>query len=289
MMWILFSVLSSTALMVIFKYFARFDVRVFPAIVVNYITCFICGNLILGEYHVVRPEIWQATWFLPMASLGIFFISAFYLMGTATRIAGASATSVAAKMSVVVPMLYSVLALHEKLPGWQVAGMLLSLFCVYLMRPESPEEHRKHSGLLLLILVFAGSGMVDTGLSMVKHAYGSEVDDYSMSTIIFGAAGCIGIVLMLLRLKTLRPGWKELAGGVVLGLTNYISLLAMFGAMGANKGNTAWFFAVNNIGVVACSSIISMIIFGEKVEKRGWLGLALSGVAIILMNLHAFF
>ena len=286
-MWLIFSILSSAALMVIFKFFARFEIRVFPAIVVNYVTCFVLGNLLLGKHNIVSQAVWEQHWFPFVVGMGLLFISAFYLMGLGTGLAGAGATSVAAKMSVVIPAAVSMLLLHEKPGMFILLGMLLSVFSVYLMRPEN-NEGKGLRGLWVLLLVFLGSGMVDTGLNLVKHNFGNDVDDYTISTVVFGGAGVIGLTLMLFQ-KGKLPDWKEILGGVVLGCTNYASLIAMFGAIGAYKGQTAWFFAVNNIGVVWVSTLISILFFKEKISKAGYVGLILAALAVLLMNIHAFF
>ncbi|MEK0421206.1 MAG: hypothetical protein RLZZ161_1057 [Bacteroidota bacterium] len=286
-MWLIYSILSSAALMVIFKFFARFEIRVFPAIVVNYVTCFVLGNLLLGKHNIVSQAVWEQHWFPFVVGMGLLFISAFYLMGLGTWLAGAGATSVAAKMSVVIPAAVSMLLLHEKPGMFILLGMLLSVFSVYLMRPEN-NGGKGLRGLWVLLLVFLGSGMVDTGLNLVKHNFGNDVDDYTISTVVFGGAGVIGLTLMLFQ-KGKLPDWKEILGGVVLGCTNYASLIAMFGAIGAYKGQTAWFFAVNNIGVVWVSTLISILFFKEKISKAGYVGLILAALAVLLMNIHAFF
>jgi drug/metabolite transporter (DMT)-like permease len=286
-MWLIFSILSSAALMVIFKFFARFEIRVFPAIVINYVTCFVLGNLLLGKHNIVSQAVWEQHWFPFVVGMGLLFISAFYLMGLGTGLAGAGATSVAAKMSVVIPAAVSMLLLHEKPGMFILLGMLLSVFSVYLMRPEN-NDGKGLSGLWVLLLVFLGSGMVDTGLNLVKHNFGNDVDDYTISTVVFGGAGVIGLTLMLFQ-KGKLPEWKEILGGVVLGCTNYASLIAMFGAIGAYKGQTAWFFAVNNIGVVWVSTLISILFFKEKISKAGYVGLIFAALAVLLMNIHAFF
>lgn len=286
-MWLIFSILSSAALMVIFKIFARFEIRVFPSIVVNYVTCFVLGNFLLGEKNIVAEVVWMHHWFPFVAGMGLLFISAFYLMGLGTGLAGAGATSVAAKMSVVIPAAVSMLLLHEKPGLFILLGMLLSVFSVYLMRPENKDGNGSR-GLWVLLLVFIGSGMVDTGLNLVKHQFGTVVDDYTISTVVFGSAGVIGVFLMLIQ-KGQLPRWKETLGGVVLGCTNYASLIAMFGAIGAYKGQTAWFFAVNNIAVVWVSTLISILFFKEKISRSGYVGLMLAALAVLLMNIHAFF
>jgi drug/metabolite transporter (DMT)-like permease len=191
------------------------------------------------------------------------------------------------QMSVVIPAAVSMLLLHEKPGMFILLGMLLSVFSVYLMRPEN-NEGKGLRGLWVLLLVFLGSGMVDTGLNLVKHNFGNDVDDYTISTVVFGGAGVIGLTLMLFQ-KGKLPEWKEILGGVVLGCTNYTSLIAMFGAIGAYKGQTAWFFAVNNIGVVWVSTLISILFFKEKISKAGYVGLIFAALAVLLMNIHAFF
>lgn len=84
MMWLIFSVVSSSALMVIFKLFGRFKVEIFPAIVFNYLTCFVLGNLFLGQDNLFSNPVWNQPWLPRIAVLGFFFISAFYLMGLST-------------------------------------------------------------------------------------------------------------------------------------------------------------------------------------------------------------
>ncbi|MBL7813345.1 MAG: EamA family transporter [Bacteroidetes bacterium] len=289
MEWLIGSIFSSAVLFLLFKSFGRWNIQIFPAIVVNYITCFICGNLLLQSRNIFALNLYENAWFWQIGSLGILFIFTFYLMGLSTRNAGAGATSVASKMSVMIPAAVSILFLREQ-PGISlIAGMILSLLSVYLMSPETAEEHKNHRGLFLLILVFLGSGGVDTGLNLLKYHLGSTVDDYTISTIVFGIAAVIGICVSVLRYHTLHFGLKELGGGMVLGLVNFFSLVAMFRSLGIYHGNTSWFFAINNIGVVTASTIISILVFREKIDKKGWLGLAVSGIALLLMNFHAFF
>ena len=288
MMWLLFSIFSSAALMIIFKVFDRFGVRVFPAIVVNYLTCFVVGNLWLGKNNIVATSVWEQDWFPPVVAMGLLFIAAFYLMGFGTGLAGASATSVAAKMSVVVPAAYSMVMLHEKPGMYTLFGMLLSMVCVYLMRPLTDNVAEKRKGLWVLLLVFIGSGLVDTGLNGIKHQYGHLVDDYTVSTVVFGGAGTVGLFILLFNRKHL-PGKREWLGGVLLGVVNYLSLVAMFGAIGAYKGQTAWFFAVNNIGVVWVSTLVSMLVFKERISRLGYIGLLLAAFAVLLMNWHVVF
>jgi drug/metabolite transporter (DMT)-like permease len=288
MVWMILSILSSTGLFLLFKVFNKFNVGIFPVIVINYLTCFLAGNIWLGKANLFSTAVWQFNWFWPMASLGIFFISTFYLTGMATKTAGAGPTSVASKMSVVLPALYAVLFLQEKVGFLQYVGMGLSLYSVFLMTPESKGHKTVMGAFRLLLLVFIGSGIVDTGLSVLKHKY-RMVDDAVMSTLIFGAAGAIGLVLLAIRPGKHRFTWREFVGGIVLGMCNFISLVALFKAIAFFHGQTAWLFAINNIAVVLCSTVGSMFLFKESHTGKRYIGLGLAALAILLMNLNAFF
>lgn len=290
MIWLLVSILTTTGLFLIFKAFHRHDIDTLPAIVVNYFTCFLCGNMVLGANNLFSAGASQQQWFPFATGMGLIFISVFYTTGTATRHIGASATTVASKMSVVIPAIASVLLFHEAMPAPELIGMGLSLVSVYFMAPsDDAGQLRRDHVLMYLSLVFLGSGMVDLGLNLLKHHFGSVVDDNSLSTTIFGSAGVIGLVAFLVTRRHHRFRWQELVGGMVLGLVNYLSLVALFRALDHFRNQTAWLFAVNNAGVVILSFLLSGLIFKESIHKRGYIGLALAVIAILLMNFHAVF
>jgi multidrug transporter EmrE-like cation transporter len=157
------------------------------------------------------------------------------------------------------------------------------------MVEPAENNNRIHKGLGLLLLVFLSSGLVDTGLNLIGHYYGKTTDVYTTSTIMFGAAGILGLSLFLLVKKKETFGWREITSGILLGWLNYASLIAILKGLIYFKGSTAWFLAVNNIGIVALSTIVAALFFGERLHKSGYWGLFLALVAIITLNFHAFF
>lgn len=287
MIWLVLSILASSGLFVTFKLFNRYRIDVLPAIVVNYCTCFLTGNILLRENHVLQMNTLHENWFLPATVMGFMFITAFYLMGSTTRHAGAAASSVASKMSVVIPALVAIVFFHEIFSWIQYTGILISLVSVYLMAPSNAEIDRK-KGMKLLVLVFLTSGAVDTGLNLIRH-YNSEADSFQLSTVIFGSAAVVGSILFFIRKAQHKFSKKELLGGLLLGIINFFSLVFMFNAMSHYHLNTAWFFAVNNIGVVAVSTVLAAVLFRERIHTRGYLGLLVAAVAILFMNFNAFF
>lgn len=109
MIWLILSILLSTSLFVAFKLFERFQVDLFSAIIVNYFTCFVLGNVYLGHRHILNIDTLNAEGFWPIIAMGSLFIGTFFMMGTATQKVGASMSSMASKMSVVIPVFVAVL------------------------------------------------------------------------------------------------------------------------------------------------------------------------------------
>lgn len=297
MNWLILSIICSALLFLIFTHMGRNKSHVLPVIVVNYYTCFLVGNLVPGHGHVFHLEFINQSWFWPVLGMGFLFIFGFYSMGLATAKTGAAPTSVAAKMSVVIPALVAVLLLNENPDIWQILGMLVSLAAVFLMTEPEPGGRRIHKGLWLLLAVFISSGAVDTGLNLITHFYANSTDPYLVSTLIFGAAGVLGTILWVLTQKGLKSqskapmqfGIKELGIGVVLGLVNYASLIAILSGIEYYRGQTAWFFAVNNMGVVGLSSLAAAVFFKERIHKSGYWGLLLALLALLIMNQDAIF
>ena len=280
MIWLFLSILFSTSLFLAFKLFAKYQVDLFSAIIVNYLTCFALGNLYLGENHILKVGTIHLPGFLPIISMGTLFIGTFFLMGTATQKVGAGMSSMASKMSVVLPVIVAVIFFKEHLHLWQIIGILLSFVSVILI------SIKEDGGLYfdwILLLVFLGSGMVDTGLNLLKNANFEHFDSVRMSTLLFAGAFLCGCVLIALKPQFIRNlNIKSWIGGILLGSANFLSLVVMFEGIAVFSGKTSLFFTLNNVGVVCMSALVGLA-FKEKLTKRALVGLSLALLSIILM------
>lgn len=286
MIWLLFSVILSSSLFLLFKLYAKHNVNIFSTIVVNYIVCTICGILFSKPTHFFSTSGIFNTNHAMLISVGILFIISFNLMGKATKEAGAAAASIASKMSVVFPVLYAVLYLSEVLAFHQIVGIIISLISVILMGLKKNHQYSNNSAFLLVLGVFLGSGAVDLTLTIVNQNFGKVLDSFTLSTLVFMGAAILGSLLWLFKKDRILRG-KEIAGGLILGIANYFSLVAMFNALEHYAQNKAWFFAINNIGVVLLSSCIGFLFFKEKLYTKEWVGILLAIIAIFLINYAA--
>lgn len=285
MIYLLFSILASTLIFVIFKLFDRFKVATMQAIVVNYLVACTCGFIAFDD-SVDLAAIPKYPWFYYTLGLGAIFIIVFNLMAITTQKNGMSVVSVATKMSLVVPILFGLLYYKESLGLLKIVGMILALVAVYLASVKpSARTITGGSALLLPLLVFLGSGIIDTSLKYLEDAFVNEPDVPLFSATIFGAAAVIGLgVLGYLAIRgTFKFELKNVIGGIALGIPNYFSIYFLVKALRSGLLESSGIFTVNNVTIVLLSSIIGMLLFKEKISSKNWIGIALAISSILLI------
>ena len=98
-------VLSSTGIFIIFKSLDRFKIPPFPVIVINYLL----ATLRISPEPARISDILRMEWLPASILIGILFILMFFLVAYSSQKAGISVTTVASKMSVIFPILFSML------------------------------------------------------------------------------------------------------------------------------------------------------------------------------------
>lgn len=282
MIFLIATVLLNTLLAILFKLFPRFNVNTLQAIVVNYWVCVITGSVFLGHFSVSSESL-QQPWFPWALLMGVGFISIFNLIGYCTRVAGITTTTIANKLSLVIPVLVSVLLYHESTGLWKIAGIILAIPAVYF----TAHEKEKSSGSLFWPgLLFVGSGLLDALVKYVEQGYLPQPVVQTVYTIhVFAVAAVSGTVLLtvqLLRRKTVFA-WRNILAGICLGVPNYFSIYFLIRLFNSHFLQSSAALPVNNICIVICSSVAAILLFREKATPMRLLGLLLSVIAIMLI------
>lgn len=287
MIYLLLSIAASSLIFVIFKLFTKYKINTLHAIIVNYVVACICG-LSFYEGAITIAEIPQQTWFYATAGLGILFIIVFNLMAYTTQRSGLSVVSVATKMSVVIPILFGVLYYKDALDPLKVVGILFALIAVYLASVKNASGILvKKENLVFPILVFIGSGAIDTSLKFLEEAYVGNQDVPIFSATIFGAAACIGVLLIVFQIfrGSFQFNIKNILAGIALGIPNYFSIYMLVQALRESTFNSSTLFTVNNVAIVMVSTFIGILLFKEKLLSKNWIGIGLAVVSIVLVSL----
>ena len=285
-MFLLLSILCSSLINVVFKYFPKYQVDNQQAIMVNYWTCVIVGLLTSNNtVHSLSTNV-QSSWGVYTMILGILFITVFISMAVTAQKMGISVSVIAAKMGVVFPVVFAFVALNDPINALLIFGILLSIISVFFVSNKSHIGLTGKSYLLLPLFVLVGSGIIDTSLKVIEL----QLDGISASAptiLIFFFAAILGTVYTVFRLLHKQTDFvlKNVIAGIVLGIPNYFSIYFLFLALQSNLFKTSQVYPINNIGIVVASTLFSILIFKESLSKRNWTGIALAVVAIILISI----
>jgi len=292
MVFLLLSILSSTSVFIVFKLIGRYKVNTFSAIIVNYITACSAG-FFLSYSNPFASKVLTADWLPLSLLLGIIFITMFRLIGKSVDKAGVSTTTVAAKMSVIIPIMFTIaLEASDTLSPLKIIGIVLALIAVFLTSYKPEKGKMELSTTLLPLLIFFGIGVLDSMIKYAQFKYISNDLNPLFSGVTFCIAGTIGILLLpfnriaakdLGRLKT----WIL---GILLGLTNFGSMYFFIGALNhinitsGKQVQGSVVFGINNIGIVALGVLIGYLFFKERPSKLNWSGIVLSMLAIVVLT-----
>ena len=283
MIYLILSILFSSGLFVIFKYFGIYKIDVLKAIFVNYIVAFICG-FAFAERSFSIVEIPNQPWFYGAIFLGALFVSIFFVMANTAQQNGVSVASVAGKMSVVIPVVFGIILYDESVTLWKVIGVLIALISVYLTSVKEQGTTLK-AGLLFPILLFFGSGAIDTILKYVEVNFVQKNEVSLFSGSLFGFAAIFG--LLILSIKTIRKrasfGFKNIIAGIILGIPNYFTIVFIIKALQTAGFESSTLFTVNNVTVVVLSTLVGFLLFKEKFSLKNKIGVVLAILGIVLV------
>ncbi|QLG43865.1 DMT family transporter [Costertonia aggregata] len=286
MLYLALSVFFSSLIFVIFKLFSLYKVQTIYAIIVNYIVACAAG-LFFYKGNISVVEIPNKSWFLGTLGLGFLFILVFNLMAATSQKLGVSVASVATKMSLALPVLFGVFVYKEELGALKIIGIVLALAAVYFASVKQKSITVQKSVILLPVLVFLGSGVIDTSIKYLQENYVKAIEFSLFSATVFAAAAIIGIAYILIRYvqKPLTVNYKNVLGGICLGVPNYFSIFFLLKALQNDTLNSASIFTINNVAIVMFSTLLGIVLFKEKISLKNWGGIVLAIISILLVAL----
>ncbi|WP_179335569.1 EamA family transporter [Winogradskyella costae] len=282
MIYLLISILASTAIFVVFKLFKKYEVNTLHGIVVNYFTACFLGFLLYGG-SIEPAEIIKANWFIPAICLGFLFIAIFNVMALTAQKNGLSVASVASKMSVIIPVIFGIIVFKESVGAQKIIGILLALVAVYLTSIKSKNNTILAQSIYLPIILFLGSGIIDTSIN-----YFAPNDKIALfSATIFAMAAIIGVILLSGSLLKSKVIFKPISipFGIALGIVNYGSIHFLLMALRVENTESSTLFTINHIAILALSTLIGLVLFKEKISKKNWIGIILALISILLVTL----
>jgi len=285
LIYLLLSILASTGIFICFKLFDKFKLDTVQAIVVNYITACAFG-LAVYDSPIEINEIVSTKWFYGALFLGILFVSVFNIMALTAQRNGLSVASVSAKMSVVIPVIFGFYVYHESAGLQKIIGIILALAAVYLSSVKSETKSKFAKNLIFPLLLFLGSGVIDTSIKYLETTYVAENGIPIFSASIFFSAAFFGILALIYRSKNkaFKFDFKSSVGGIILGVINYGSIYYLLKALHFEGLESSTIFTVNNVAIVMISTLLGLMLFKEHISRKNWIGIVLAIISIALVT-----
>jgi drug/metabolite transporter (DMT)-like permease len=288
LLFLIASIILTSWLTISFKIIERLGINNLQAIVYNYIVCVITGSIVNGSFPVNGSLVHQP--WLPWALfMGCGFISLFNLAAFTVQKIGVATTTVAYKLSLVIPFVFSIYLYHEDATALKIAGVAVALLAVWFTtRPNGRERKGKKVSWVLWampLLLFIGSGLLDTMIKYVEQAFLNPGNQDAYLITAFCVAASVGLIILLLLFITGRQQFsgKAVLAGIGIGVPNYFSIWCLLGALKGYANNSSAIIPINNMGIVLFTAMVAWLIFKEKLSATNWLGIALSLGAIALI------
>jgi drug/metabolite transporter (DMT)-like permease len=286
MIYLLLCILSTTSIMIVFKLLGWLRVSTINAIVINYFTAAILGYIAVGpaDFNPVGTE-----WFHMALIMGFIFVFMFYVIGYSARIAGITVTSLTTKLSVVIPVVFSIIVFNEELTIYRAGGMILALIAIFMIVIKPTEPGNGERNLLKILwlpaVLFFGAGFIDSLIKYTQEVYITGNDTLSFATVTFMSAAITSILFRFAgKFEKQEDKWYRLfAGGIALGVVNFGSLYFLVMALASDHIASSVVFGINNIGIVLVSVITGTFLFKERLSKLNFAGIVIAIVAILIL------
>ena len=229
-------------------------------------------------------------------AFGVLFFLATAMGAKCYEIGSMALTSVIMNMSLIVPLLYSIIFLHEQIKLPHIIGF--AFFCVSVLCSSLTKGEQKKGSLLWLCLVmvgFASNGLTATIQKIYVFNAAQNQDSVFLAVAYLMATLCfLGTFFIRQRtseslsVETVKP-----MGTGGLARLFAIALLAGVGSFGGNLllgrlapvVDAAILYPCINGGLAICTTLVSFLFFREKPTLQKVAALLLGCVAIVILNL----
>lgn len=287
MIFLIFSIICSVTVGVLFKFAKRYQINIMQAVTWNYLFA-ICLSVFFFKPEFSSITIQSIS---PIyIALGILLPIIFLFQGLAVKNAGLAKTDIAQRLSLFISIAAAYFLFNDNFDQLKYGGVIFAFLAIILTLYRKGTHSSAKNSWLYLLLVFVGFGIIDVLFKFVSQI---TIVPYTTSLFVIFCISFVLSICYILYLAITKKTKLQLINfvcGCILGLFNFGNILFYLKAHRAMSENPSTVFAAMNVGVIILGSIIGIVVFKEKLSKYNYIGLLFALVAIIfitLSKLHA--
>ena len=288
MEYIFLCILANIGIFVSFRLFPQYRINTMQAIVVNYLICVVTGMFFIGPADLLGSFKVNEPWVIVAVMLGVVFVFIFYLMAITTQKMGMTVSTIAAKMSLVIPVGVSiwVFAVQTKEYTYlNYMGILLAVAAILMASIKNGTDKTSHSAkggsILFPIAIFILAGSIDSTINYTNLKYLTTENEPLFPIVIFASSFLVGSIFIMATRSKLET--KNVIAGALLGVVNYFSVYFLVKSLSAFNNDGSMVYPVLNVGIILFSSLVSVIVFRERLLPLNKIGLVVAVMAVVFI------
>jgi drug/metabolite transporter (DMT)-like permease len=215
------------------------------------------------------------------AAVGVIFIANFFIYSKSAFHNGLGISVAAMRISLILPVLLSTLWYMDILTTAQWIGVLLVFVTLFLLLPNKRKMVKEpFSAAWLLVLLFLGTGFGDASLKIYEEDFAVYLNKEQFMGYVFLTAFLIGLAVAVLR-SGMSFTQNEVLFGAAIGIPNLYSAIFLIEAL--ERMNGAVVYSSVNILTVVGATILGILIWGDRLTRLQWTGIALTLISILLL------
>lgn len=287
MIEIIITISTFSSMVMLFKYFEKINVNNLQAISANYFTAGILSIIFLpNTFEFDKINYSNTTLFFVLAFIvGLLFVLTFNLYAHGAQKIGVTPSTIANKMSMIIPIIIGLILLNEEVTFNKILGISFAFVAIFLSSIGDRKYSLNKNHLIIIVLLFIGQGLADGILNWAQEFILNGSNMNLFFAVTFLAAGFTGLLFVFFKLSSqkvkIEP--KSIIWGIVLGIPNYLTLLYFVKSLKSELFSSSEIFPIINIGVIIFCTILSIILFRERVSVYNWLGVILGVFSIFII------
>ena len=287
MIEIIITISTFSSMVMLFKYFEKINVNNLQAISANYFTAGILSIIFLpNTFEFDKINYSNTTIFFVLAFIvGLLFVLTFNLYAHGAQKIGVTPSTIANKMSMIIPIIIGIVLLNEEVTFNKILGISFAFVAIFLSSIGERKYSLNKNHLIIIVLLFIGQGLADGILNWAQEFILNGSNMNLFFAVTFLAAGFSGLLFLFFKLSSqkveIEP--KSIIWGIVLGIPNYLTLLYFVKSLKSELFSSSEIFPIINIGVIIFCTILSIILFRERVSIYNWLGVILGVFSIFII------
>jgi drug/metabolite transporter (DMT)-like permease len=271
------AIFATSAFALIIRHTQRLGLNQMAVMAVNYVVAALGGLAVtVGHWHVSAPT-------LHIGLLGgVIYVTTYLFLIHSMDLKGVAIANAIVRLSVLIPIVMSILVWHERPVFAQAIGGALALVAMPFLSLDRGVGHvalRKRQ-ILLLVGLFVANGctvLVSKWFQMAQLPQERPM----FSAILYGTAAVVAILAWLWESR--RVGTRDVIWGFLLGSANLLTLFALLWALAALPA-TVVFPLMGALGLALTVSFAALV-WREVPGKWGWWGIGIAVIAVVLVNL----